>query len=224
MQLICALQPFSCLIWNAPFPFYYRWLLGLPDLWLDESWQIPAYDGKLQFMITWWPIARSSVFIRTHYHCGNYFSKHVWFFTNNGTILHQNPNGVHDDSPLMTCHNYTWHLFLPQTAPMLHFSQSCGPNSRASWTKPGMLQNNFLLLSPLKGGIFSCHSINGRSCKPMRCIICFCKPQKPTGHSASFFMEGDVRCNDLSFFLWRGYHEMSKTNEPLNSLLMWWAT
>lgn len=73
--------------------------------------------------------------------------------------LHQDPYGVHSDSPIIACHMSAWHLFWPQISPILHF---LGHRTGPLELQPAMLQNTLWLLSSLKAGSFSYHSIYWR--------------------------------------------------------------
>lgn len=52
--------------------------------------------------------------------------------------LHQDPYGVHSDSPIIACHMSAWHLFWPQISPILHF---LGHRTGPLELQPAMLQN-----------------------------------------------------------------------------------
>ena len=107
----------------------------------------PVYDGKLWFIITRWPIAKFSIFIRAHYQCGNYFSKNVWFLTANSKVLHNIikvrmvilPLGL-TISPHGICSHHKYHqcyiFFIIQ------------PRHQASWTATWSAAEPFPVLVP----------------------------------------------------------------------------
>lgn len=125
---------------------------------------------------------------------------------------HQHHKDVHGGSPIRAYHTSPWDLFSPQIPPMLHFLHHIAQTS-------GLLNCN---LKGCRTFSYSCpysklaafqvtRKVYGRYCKLQSWTICLCNPKRPTGHCASFFMEGVVTCNDL-FLLWRGCQEISQTN------------